>query len=241
MKARTILTPDLGDEAWELPDQKIIGYGTLSMRWRRRHDPPDPPAFGRAVVVHRKARCNQHYERASDVLPPPTASCAPGATRRLSLAPHPIIAIFGAPASGKTYWRTRIAQHLDWSSINIEDYGEPGSGRWTRLIDQLQADDSPVIVESIACPKPYRATLRRCPSFVIHVSAPRSTRWARLKEREPTTARARELFAIAGRPPRRPDISIHSRTAEQWLIGQCEMRAQRLVCKTGRDTPHLAC
>jgi hypothetical protein len=86
----------------------------------------------------------------------------------------PIIAIFGAPATGKTYWRTRIDQHLDWPSIDIEDYGDPGSGRWTQLLDQLATEDTPTIVESCASPRPFRAILRRCPSLVIHVTAPRN-------------------------------------------------------------------
>lgn len=120
----------------------------------------------------------------------------------------PIVAIFGAPAAGKSYWREQIAQHLDWASLDIEDLGEVGSGRWPLLLDHLASQDAPAIVESIASPKPYRTMLRCCPSIVVHVRTPRSLRWTRLKEREPTPSRARELIAIAGRPPRRPDLRI---------------------------------
>lgn len=128
--------------------------------------------------------------------------------------PQAIIAIVGKPASGKTHCRNALAQELGWRSMDIADQGFAESGRWPRLLDEVCADETPVIVESCASPECYRSLLIAVPSFVLEVAAPVAARRQRLSERWLTKAERREWLAMSRRPPRRPDLSVVS---EGWI------------------------
>jgi hypothetical protein len=128
--------------------------------------------------------------------------------------PAAIIAIVGKPASGKTHCRNVLAEELGWRSLDIADQGLAESGRWPRLLDEVCADETPVVVESCASPERYRGLLSRVPSFVLEVAAPVGVRRRRLSRRWLTKAEQREWLAMSRRPPRRPDLRVVS---EGWI------------------------
>jgi hypothetical protein len=67
-----------------------------------------------------------------------------------------VIAITGASGSGKTWLGERLSARLFCPRLAIDDYGKPGSTRWSSLLDAVRGIDGPVVVESCAVPRAYR-------------------------------------------------------------------------------------
>lgn len=122
--------------------------------------------------------------------------------------PTAIIAIVGKPATGKSYWRKALAKRLGWSHYDIADQGEVGIERWSRLLDAIEADDGPVIVESCASPARYRALLNARPSLVLEATAPAPVRRRRLAERGLDPREVKEWMRMYRRPPSAPALRL---------------------------------
>ncbi len=66
-----------------------------------------------------------------------------------------VVAITGPPGVGKSWLRTRLCKSLGRPGLDISDYGDAGSGRWRRLIADVEALEE-TIVESCVAPQAYR-------------------------------------------------------------------------------------
>lgn len=94
-----------------------------------------------------------------------------------------IVALFGKPGVGKTHLATRVARETGWDYLAIDQFGDPGSDRWPKMLHALRQANNTVIVESNIMPPQYRSILNGSDHLIVEVTADEETRQRRMKAR----------------------------------------------------------
>lgn len=135
-----------------------------------------------------------------------------GVTRRTSTgraAGAPVVAVLGYPAAGKSFLSNHLAESLGLAYLDVNEQGHRAQGRWESLINRLDAEEGPCIVESCISPEPYRQRLWARGVVVIKVVADEAVRRERLNRRNLRASEIRTLLAMKPDLPRFADLKWH--------------------------------
>ncbi len=132
-----------------------------------------------------------------------------------------VLAIVGNAGSGKSWLGERLAPALGIARLVVDDFGAPGSDRWSGLLQAIADTPGLVLVESCAAPADYR----KLAGLAIHVWVGPKVRMRRLVKRGESRADARRMVRQTNLIPRRADINVRGDMTE----GEVTELAERLA------------